>query len=55
MTTDNDPPSDEREKADIWKWLRSIARKLMTRKTLLLAFDVILFVVKLIKIIRSFF
>ena len=55
MTTDTDPPSDEREKADIWKWLRAQARKLVTRKTLLLAFDVLLLVIKIIKIIGSFF
>jgi hypothetical protein len=55
MTTDTDPPSDEREKADTWKWLRALARKLVTRKTLLLAFDVLLLVIKIIKIIGSFF
>lgn len=55
MTTDSDPPSDEREKADNWKWLRAIARKLTTRKTLLLVFDVLLLVIKIIKIIGSFF
>lgn len=47
-----DTPSAERNSAKFWKWVRAILRKLITRKTFLLAMTVVLWIDRLLRVIR---
>lgn len=50
--TTNDPPSAERNNAKFWKWVRVILRKLVNRRTLLLALWVVLWIDRFMRAVK---
>jgi hypothetical protein len=54
-TTANDPPNAERNIAKFWKWVRAKSRKLIARKTLLIALSIIVWADRFFRAIKRLF
>ena len=52
---EDDPPNVERKKASVCTWARGIARKLVNRRTLMLALQILLWIVKLARWLSRLF
>ena len=52
---EDDPPNVERKKASVCTWVRGIARKLVNRRTLMLALQALYWVVKLARWLTRLF
>ncbi|MBB5054429.1 hypothetical protein HNQ36_004431 [Afipia massiliensis] len=48
----NDPPSAERNTAKFWKWVRALLRKLVNRKTILLALSILLSIDRVLRALK---
>ena len=55
MVENSDPPNVERKKASVCTWVRGIARKLVNRRTLMLALQALYWVVKLARMLARLF
>ena len=55
MVETSDPPSDERKRAEFWKRVRGICRKLVNRQTLMIAIRAIELVVRVAEILNRLF
>jgi hypothetical protein len=55
MVDTSDPPSDERKRAEFWKRVRGICRKLVNRQTFLIALRAIELVVRIAKLVNELF
>jgi hypothetical protein len=55
MVETGDPPSDERKRAEFWKWVRGICRKLVNRQTFMIAIRVIKLVMRVAEIVNELF
>ncbi|KZD21865.1 hypothetical protein [Tardiphaga robiniae] len=54
-TTASDPPGAERNTAKFWKWVRARLRKLVTRKTLLIALSIIVWADRFFRAMKRLF
>lgn len=54
-TTANDPPSAERNIAKFWKYVRATLRKLVTRKTFLVALSIVMWADRLFRALKRLF
>jgi hypothetical protein len=50
---DNNPPKDERKKTAVVNWARGVIRKLLNRQTLIIALQVLYWIVKLARLFVS--
>ena len=48
---ENDPPNDERKKATIANWVQGFSRILLNRRTLIIAFQVLYWIVKIARLL----
>ena len=55
MVEKADPPNVEWKKASVCTWVRGIARKLVNRRTLMLALQALYWVVKLARMLARLF
>ena len=55
MSKATDPPSDERKKVGSGSRMRGFGRKFVTRKTLMLAFDVVKLAVRIAELLTRMF
>lgn len=55
MSATTDPPSDERKKVGSGSRMRSLGRALVTRKTLMLAFDIVKLAVRIAELLMRLF
>ena len=55
MAHATDPPSVERKSAGFWKWARDILRRLVNRKTLMTAFLIVLWAVRIARLLKQLF
>ncbi len=55
MSTTTDPPSDERKIASVRRRARGLGRKLVNRHTLIAAFQIVYWTVRIIKAVRQMF
>jgi hypothetical protein len=52
MVDTSDPPSDERKRAEFWKRVRGICRKLVNRQTFMLAVRVVNLMVRVAELLK---
>lgn len=55
MSKATDPPSDERKKVGLWEKERGLARKLVSRETLIAAIGIVQLVVRIATLIKELF
>ena len=55
MSTTTDPPSDERKTASARRRVRGLGRKLVNRYTLIAAFQIVYWTVRIIRAVRQTF
>lgn len=48
---EDDPPNDERKKATVANWVRGLAHLLLNRRTLIIAFQVLWWIVKIARLL----
>ena len=54
MAKATDPPSAERKSTEFWKWVRGIFRKLVARRTLIIAFSIVLWTARVVRLLKLF-
>lgn len=55
MSTTTDPPSDERRSAEFWRWARCLGRKLVNRRMLMAAFQVVYWTTRIVKALKQLY
>jgi hypothetical protein len=51
--TIHDPPSDERNKAGVWKWARGVCRRLVHKRTIKGAIMILIIVDRLVRLFEK--